>query len=322
MLLTVALKTAEYSMMSFKKPLRVAIFGASGIGQVHARIFNQLGADVCAILGSSNDSAIKTALILKNKLNIIVQPFSDLNILLKKIKPDIVSICTPPNLHYEQIITCFDHNVAVFCEKPLFWNKAINLKELEKKLTYIKNHPNRRFFVNTCNASFLDQLGLVKPKNLNSFSFIFYTQGKNKRKEIALDLLPHALSLLLNLLPNNQIKNFNEKITQNKYFCTFNYGNCLIKFDLQEEEDGPKELLFEINDRKFTRIQKGKDATYKVYFLDSYTNKQFKVEDPFSVYIKKFLNFCYSKKSIQDEFDEAAFNMRLMGEILLRNKND
>lgn len=322
MLLTVVLKTAVYSMISSKKPLRVVILGASGIGQVHARIFNQLGVDVCAILGSSNDSAIKTALMLKNKLNIIVRPFSDLNILLKKIKPDAVSICTPPNLHYEQIITCFDHNAAVFCEKPLFWNKAINLKELEKKITHIKNHPNRRLFVNTCNASFLDQLGLVKPKNLNSFTFIFYTQGKNKRKEIALDLLPHALSLLLKLLPINSITNLEEKITQNKYLCYFDYGDCHVKFELQEKVDGPKELSFEINDRKFTRIQKGKDENYKVSLLDSYTNKLLLAKDPFSIYIKKFLNFCYSKTSIPDEFDEAAFNMRLMGEILIKNNND
>ena len=39
--------------MSSERPVRVAIIGARGIGRVHARIFQALGANVCAVVGSS-----------------------------------------------------------------------------------------------------------------------------------------------------------------------------------------------------------------------------------------------------------------------------
>lgn len=325
MLLTAASRRVEYSMILSKKSPRIAILGAKGVGLVHARIFNQLGADVCAILGSSKKSSLEAAVILKNSFGIKAQPFYNLNILLKKIKPEAVSICTPPFLHFTQIITAFNHGAAVFCEKPLFWHDEINIYELEQKLSQIENHSERRLFVNTSNAIFIDILTkkLRITKNIHSFSFSFYTQGSNLGKDIASDLLPHAFSLLLRFLPHAKISHFKQEVKQHNYRCNFNYCNCRVKFDFQELINGPKEFIFEINNRKFTRIQKGYGNTYKVYFLDSKTKKKIEVSDPFCVYINNFLEYCRKGFPIkQDQFDEAAFNIRLMGKVLLRKKND
>ena len=52
-------------MASPDSNIRVAILGASGIGEVHARIMHSLGARIVAILGSTKSSADLTA----NQLN-------------------------------------------------------------------------------------------------------------------------------------------------------------------------------------------------------------------------------------------------------------
>ena len=52
---------------------------------------------------------------------------------------------------------------------------------------------------------------LKKHENINepieSFRFNFFTNGLNRYKGIGVDLLPHALSLLIELLGNHKIEN-------------------------------------------------------------------------------------------------------------------
>ena len=309
-------------MTSSKKKIRLAILGAGGIGKVHARIFHKLGVDICAVLGSTKESSQKVAQSLNSAYGIQAQPFDCLEILLKKTKPDAVSICTPPKLHFEQIISAFNDCVAVFCEKPLFWEDNMTPLLLEKKLALIKNHSYRRLYVNTSNASLVDTiLPMLENRNkINSFIFRFFTQGRNQYQNIAVDLLPHACSLLLKLLPSSIPQQLKQKIAVNHYSCSFDYGNCLVKFDFQEQTNGPKLFEFIINRRCFTRVQKGDGDTYKVYLHDSLTKSNILTDDPFVVYIKKFIVFC--KNGIlheKDQFNEAASNMRLMTKILFNN---
>jgi predicted dehydrogenase len=45
--------------------------------------------------------------------------YCDLDEMLSSLEIDVVYICTPNHLHYEQCMTCFKHGVSVLCEKPL-----------------------------------------------------------------------------------------------------------------------------------------------------------------------------------------------------------
>ena len=88
---------------------RIAILGASGIGRVHARIFHEAGADVCAVLGSSKESANSASLRLKDLYGINSQPYDCLDRLLEDARPNAVSICTPPQFHFEEILVQVPH---------------------------------------------------------------------------------------------------------------------------------------------------------------------------------------------------------------------
>ena len=195
-------------MASPDSNIRVAILGASGIGEIHARIMHSLGAQIVAILGSTKSSAELTANQLNRKYGFKPAFYSDYAALLKNEKPEAISICTPPEHHFSQLESAFEKKLPVFCEKPLFWNKNITTNELEFKLEKLKSYPKTKLLVNTSNSTFLDtvkdQIDQTKP--CKYFYFQFYTQGPYKKREIAQDLLPHGLSLLIKLIVLKQIK--------------------------------------------------------------------------------------------------------------------
>jgi hypothetical protein len=307
-------------MISTKK-IRIAILGASGIGRVHARIFHKAGVDVCAVLGSSKESAKNASNALKDSYGINSQSYHCLDRMLEEARPNAVSICTPPQFHFEEIIAAFEKQIGVFCEKPLFWYSGISNLELEDKLAQIATHPHRKLWVNTSNAFFVEQIKkLVSPiPKKDGLTFCFQTQGLNQGREIGVDLLPHGLSILLELFGNNLISNLSEKYSANGYNCGFNYGEHKVVFNFHENKNMVKKMIIELDGRQFTRCQEGNGANYKVLFHDSYTLKKFEVEDPFKVYINKFLNSLRIDLSGNDEFEVAAKNLRLMGKILLES---
>lgn len=311
---------AAFLMTFREKPLRVALLGVRGIGQVHARIFHALGAEICAVLGSSQESAAGGARILKESFGIHAEPFSRIESLLDTARPNAMSICTPPQLHFAEIVAAFDRDIPVFCEKPMFWHEGIKRSELETNLEYLSRHPNRRFFINTSNATFMDCVieEIGEQENIQSLFFLFYTQGPYVGRNIARDLLPHGISLLLRLFSPMKIEDLREDIKKHTYGCRFRYGNCTVEFDFRELADGPKEFAFEINDRRFTRIQEGEGPTYRVYLKDSHTGRKIDTPNPFCVYITRFLNYCNDGARVrEDDFENAAANLRLMADILL-----
>ena len=225
---------------------RVAICGLGGIGKVHARILNTFGAQICAILGSTTSSTKKAIQELKNSLNIIARPYIKLDALLKHEKPDAIFICTPPEFHFHEIINALDHGVAIFCEKPFFWHNDINIKEIDQNLNQIRKYEKRLIFVNTCNTYFVDRVvnDLYKPKDTELFYFRYYTQGKHSGNDIAIDLLPHGLSMLLRLIGEKPITEITQFVRKDSYICQFLYGNCKVVFEFKEQENGPKNFYF------------------------------------------------------------------------------
>jgi len=302
------------------KSLRIAICGVRGIGQAHARIFQSLGADVCAVLGSSKETALDAAHQIEESFGIKARAFHRLDDLFEKTKPDAVSICTPAQYHYDTILASLDRNIPVFCEKPIFWREGIDKEEIEYKLGAIEGHANRKVFVNTSNTSFMDHVieTIGSKKDIRLFDFKFFSQGPHTGRDIGLDLLPHGISLLLRLFGPQKIESLTEKIDNISYKCSFSYAECDVNFDFQELAGGNKDFMIGIDGRTFTRIQEGFGATYRVCLEDSQTGKKIYCEDPFEVYIRRFLIYCLSgHQKEEDSFAEAAANLRLMAEILL-----
>ncbi len=308
-------------MASSDSNLRIAILGASGIGEVHARIMHSLGVEVAGILGSTNSSAELTAEQLKSKYGFRPAPYSDLEALLVNEKPEAISICTPPEHHFLQLKSAFERNLPVFCEKPLLWKENITSTKLLSQLDELKNYPEASILVNTSNSTFLDSIKdkINQTTPCKSFYFKFHTQGSYQKREIAVDLLPHGLSFLIKLLGPCEISSLNEEYNIHNYKCQFTYGICKVIFDFQENPIGEKVLSFAINGHSFSRIQQGQGPSYSVFLKDHLDGEKIKVEDPFQVYISKFIDNCKNLKTQdKDEFDNAVLNLKLMAEIILK----
>jgi hypothetical protein len=294
---------------------RIAILGARGIGRVHARIFHALGADVCAVLGRGAESAGRAALDLTEDLAIDVVPYSDLGALLS-LPLDGVSVCTPPVLHFAHIVAAFDAGLPVFCEKPLLWNDAWEQQDWAQKLASLQAHPNRRLFVNTSNAFFIDAVAdqLPPAETVKNFGFHFYTQGHHRGRDIAIDLLPHALSMLLRYLGERPLTEFRIQAETHQCRCRFAYGGCIVEFDFRQGPGRDKSLGFVCDDISFKRVQEGDGVSYKVSLENAASGQRWPSQDPFAAYIAEFLDHC--ENGGVDRFDEAALNMRLMAQCL------
>ena len=101
----------------------------------------------------------------------------------------------------------------------------------------------------------------IKKKNkytkINKFDFKYFTKGKNKFKEIPIDLLPHALSFLFTL-NFNKINNFKVlKITERKnvWNCKIIINDCLCNFLKQNPKRLESRLSFKINQDTYLRKQ-------------------------------------------------------------------
>ena len=73
--------------------------------------------------------------------------------------------------------------------------------------------------MNTSNASFIGQISdkLNDSSGIKNFEFEFFTQGNHRNRWIAVDLIPHGLSLLLQLLGFQEISRYKESFSNNTF---------------------------------------------------------------------------------------------------------
>lgn len=94
---------------------RVGVVGLGKMGIVHASLINQIpDAKLVAIMD------VKPKLKrYAHSIGITAPFFTNLDVMLKEAKPDIIFICVPPLFNKSAIETCVKKGVSVFCEKPL-----------------------------------------------------------------------------------------------------------------------------------------------------------------------------------------------------------
>jgi predicted dehydrogenase len=122
--------------------IRIAIVGTGNIARIHMASLAKAGALGKAGAGAAPKPAgtppkaevvaavdIDEARLAKfgHKYE-ISETFQDLGELLRKARPDLVHICTPPGLHHDQALACLRAGVTVLVEKP----PAISLREFDE----------------------------------------------------------------------------------------------------------------------------------------------------------------------------------------------
>ena len=298
--------------------MKIAVLGAGNIGRVHLRILNKLGIEQPFFLSRTEESGIKTSEYLLSNYGVRSKHYSSFESLMSN-DLDGVTICLPNELHYDYLVKLLDHGLPIFCEKPLFWNDHDSCNDISKKLQNISRFKEKTLLINTCNDYFIKEL--KKHENISepikSFRFNFFTNGLNRYKGIGVDLLPHALSLLIELLGNHKIENLKiGDIQPNRFFCNFRYDKSDIEFDLRESKKIKKEFSFKINDLEYRRIQETIDSSYRVSLKNLNNGNQYYIKDPFEVYMQKFLDACKNRSNL--DIEDSLINFKKMCEIIFK----
>lgn len=118
--------------------IRIGIIGPgrqnNGIGEYITKYFHYAGADILAVVASSQDSAIMHASKLKNNYGITCIAYSSAKEMFSSETLDAVAICSPAELHLEHLLLALENSVHVFCEKPLVWEKGGEIEAVGYKL--------------------------------------------------------------------------------------------------------------------------------------------------------------------------------------------
>ena len=74
----------------------------------------------------------------------------------------------------------------------------------------------------------------IKVKKIKYLKFIFHTNGSAKYQEISEDLLPHGLSILVEILGFSNIKKIQKIILESNVNYKFRYSNAQVEFEFKE----------------------------------------------------------------------------------------
>ncbi|MFO7946580.1 MAG: Gfo/Idh/MocA family oxidoreductase [Armatimonadota bacterium] len=98
--------------------IRIGMIGSGGNARGHMRSLLAVENVKIAAIADPSDEAVEAALELDD-MSPDAGTFSDYEEMLSSVDLDAVVISTPHTLHYEQIMTAFDRDLHVLCEKPM-----------------------------------------------------------------------------------------------------------------------------------------------------------------------------------------------------------
>ncbi len=268
-----------------EKQPRIAILGAGSIGIFHAREFKDANCKIIAILGSSEESSRNKARELKEKYNLEVKSYHNIEQLLKE-KLDAVSICTPPEVHSLHTKLFLEAGVNIFCEKPFVLNNLYKNYPIAKELYDLAKNKNKILTVNTQWPLIFEYFPKDFPLN-DIKQFSMHMEGAIKGDKSLTEFIPHMNSMLIRLIPKAKATKirFPMKEEEDKITIEFQYGNCQVSYSIGYKEQRPRNLMFSINNTQFTRKI---GENYQQQFV--YGEKTFAIEDPLRSSIREFVS--------------------------------
>jgi predicted dehydrogenase len=189
------------------KKLQAAIVGVGFVGRAHLEALRRRGIPVAGLLGSSPERTKEACSSLG-----IERSYSSLQELVQDDRIDVVHICTPNHLHFEQAGVVIKSGKHVMCEKPL----AMDTLQSAALIELVREHHrvgglayNLRYYPLCQEARAIVDQGLIGETRLVQGSFLqdwlLYPSDWNWRLEAKLggdlraisDIGTHWLDLIM-----------------------------------------------------------------------------------------------------------------------------
>lgn len=190
-----------------KTKLKIALFGFGKMGLRHARAIKLQD---CANLKAISDPFVdqsRIAVLLPEKIEV----FSSPEVLLQRVKPDVVHICAPPNTHTTLAKLALKYGSNIYVEKPF----ALESAEAESVLSFAQElglkvcAGHQLLFENPTGKvkEFLKDTGRIV--HVESYFSFHPVRRSASPVDQLIDILPHPVYLLLHFL-NSDSKNQEE----------------------------------------------------------------------------------------------------------------
>jgi len=283
--------------------MKIAIIGAgrnkSGIGQYIGKYFQKNRASVISVLGTTEKTVCRASSIL-TQYGIDAAYYTDFNSMMKRERPDAVVIASPALTHHEYLIKCVKEGVHVFCEKPFVWQNKndMDINPLLNNIFETAESNNLKIAMNSqwpFSLQYYEELcGQVYSQKVDTF-FIRLSPVVSG-KEMILESVPHALSILYMVLGDGQIGNlsiqgYKEKIIT-KFHYIFTTGYCEVMIELARTILPPRSFSYGFNGKIIHRVL---DLdTYDISFKHS--DEILRIRDPLELSVQDFISAVREKR--------------------------
>ena len=245
--------------------LKVAVIGASGIGQHHARWHHLSGSQVVAFVGTSEESCAKTRSQLQAYFGFDGRAYTDVAQMLAAEQPDVVDVSSPFNLHRDHAIMALESGCHVVCEKPLCWDVDRDLDDIlsdgqaviraaeqaGKSLVMSAQYPAGISVYRDFYTRVRGTWGAIE--SLEMEMEVKGRGGPKAREDIWIDVASHPLSLVLGFLPGGEIDwatascAIGERENRARFEVVTPGGRCDVRFVLRDVDEGVPVRQFGVN---------------------------------------------------------------------------
>ncbi len=281
---------------------RVMIIGArrrrQGIGEFLAQAFAAAGADVAAIVGTSPETVGQAQARLRERYGIRCAAYTSVVAALEREAPDIVAICSPYDVHHDQLQAVQQAGAHCLCDKPLWWGATQD--RVAATMRIVDGFIARRRYL---------ALATQWPYTLPAF-FSLYPQAKSQPVadfemmlspirpglNMILDAAPHPLSMLQELVgygavsaPRLRFLDPDQR-DQRRLELDFEYwhgtGTTAVHFKTAVCAEAPRPASYAINGYRVEREIALPE--YQVSFAGD--GRRLRVEDPLQLLVADFLD--------------------------------
>jgi len=301
--------------------MKVSIVGAgkkrNGIGEYIARYFHENGANVTAVLGTTEETSKRASMALR-KYGIEARSCTDFLEMVDREKPDAAVIASPASTHFDYLVKCIHFGLNIFCEKPFIWGDADDM-ERQAEAVLEKAREKRLIVAMNSQLPFLIRsyetiCGKIEVERTNHF--VINLCPAVSGREMIPESAPHALSLLHHVFGPGKIQRLSfEPAEERKMTIRFEYlfdqSECDVSINLTTQEKQPRDLSFGFNGRIVTRSLDLKD--YAIYF--NYEDLRVRVCDPLEQSVKNFMDAVEKKIDPLIGYSHILNNMRLLKQI-------
>ena len=275
--------------------MKVAVIGAgrtnNGIGRFIGNFFQKNGAEVTAVLGTSDTSAGRAAEALENDGQ-VPRPYTEIETLLGGEPLDIAVIASPTTTHWDYLTACIEAGLHIFCEKPII---DPTIPDIRGRLDRIFRESARRQLTIAMNSqcpflypAYETLCGRVSPKEASHFAINLSPMVDGR--DMIPDSVPHALSLVYAVHGNGEIMDLQIERGRGQMTIIGTYrtrkSDCTFRIALNRHREQPRPFSFGWNQRVIHRR-----VTLEPYAIAFQYGKTIRnVDDPLERSVQDFLS--------------------------------